>query len=76
MEEVEALDNIVWGANGLGRTGIQPNPIASESLRIISSMNEEKPTQLKSKTQESVRINPLKRLDGNNRPRIPNQSIA
>ena len=55
---------------------MQPTLATDGCSKIVSSTNEDQPTQVKFKTQDTVLVNSLKILDGSNKPHVLIQSIA
>lgn len=75
MEEVCELDDTSRGASGFGISGIRLGQ--QDSSRNGSGKNlmkEDMSTQIKS--QDSGRLNSLKRLSGSNKPHILSQTAA
>ena len=72
MEEVSLLDVTSQVPTGFHNIGMQSGPADNlgESPGILLSMDEELSTSLKTKNQYPVRINSLKKLEGNSNSHI------
>ena len=78
VEEVNLLKDTTRGAAGFGSTRMQTNLTNSfgGNLGILLSAEEEQSTPFKTKNQDQVQINSLKRLEGSNKHNTPSQTIV